>query len=76
MRRSPRILILFGVVIVLALILVSAAGGIGKLLSYNCRRDAEALGLNWVWTQTHGCLVQQPNGNWLPLDSHRYPQVP
>jgi hypothetical protein len=76
MRRPPRVIALFVIVIVLAVALVAAVGGAKNLFTYTCRTDAEALGLHWVWSPTRGCLVQQINGTWLPLVGNRHPQVP
>lgn len=60
-------------VIALALIWLMAikTGGVGNLLSYDCRRTAEAMGVGWMWDPVKGCFIQQPNGSWMPIDNNR-----
>jgi hypothetical protein len=68
MRRKHIILII--IVILLATIAIRL-GGVSEMLSYPCRQDAEAMGLNWMYSPTRGCFVQQPDGSWMPIDPRR-----
>jgi hypothetical protein len=65
MQRKHIILII--IVILLAIITVRL-GGISEMLSYPCRQDAEAMGLEWMYSPTRGCFVQQPDGSWMLID--------
>ncbi|GER79706.1 MAG: hypothetical protein M5U11_14675 [Anaerolineales bacterium] len=59
----------------IALILVALLatnGGVKGALSYRCRAAGESLGLSWAWSLNGGCWVQEPNGQWVPLDQTRF----
>jgi len=65
-------MVLLVVALIIFAVLVIQSGGLGNFLSYDCRRAAEAMGLNWMWSFEKGCFVQQPNGSWTPIDANGY----
>lgn len=61
----------YGLLIILLIIVVligAKSGVIGDFLSYDCRRAATAMNVNWMWDPGKGCFIQQPNGIWTPID--------
>lgn len=76
MRRPISFYVLVLALVLIAILASTLAGGIGKVQSYACKTDAEALNLPWKWTQFGGCKVQTKQGAWVPLNQYRVPQVP
>ena len=37
-------------------------------LAAPCKMQAEAIGLNWTWSPFSGCMIQQTNGTWTPIN--------
>lgn len=76
MKRTLEIYVLFGALIVAALVLAALAGGLGNVQRHACKTEAEAYGLKWQYSATRGCIVQTPLGAWLPITQYKAPQLP
>ena len=59
------------IVWLLAVLFVGLFVGIFQLSKANCYSSWEYSGLNVDWGPLKGCIVQTPNGRWLPADSLR-----
>ena len=70
MKNRVLVLLVIAAIVIFALAKISG-GGIGDLLSYDCRRAGEAMQVNWMWDPGKGCFIQQPNGSWMPVDNNR-----
>lgn len=69
--RIDRTAVYLVITLLVIVFLVFQAGGIGNILSMDCRRIGEAMQVNWLWDPVKGCFIQQPNGSWVPVDNNR-----
>lgn len=70
--RIKRTMIYAAVLVIVVIVLaMQSGGGVLDFFAYDCKQAAEAMGLNWMWHPIKGCFVQQPGGNWIPIDSQR-----
>lgn len=70
--RLNRLVVLLALIVVVIAALFFGFGGVKDVLSYRCRAAAESMHVGWAWSLNGGCFIQQPNGNWVPLDQVRY----
>lgn len=66
-----RVYIIFLLIIALAIGLAFAisSGGFWEIFAYDCRQRGEMLNVNWQWYAGE-CYIQQPDGNWLRVDTN------